>query len=320
MSSSSSSSHKLHIDKIAEILKKKDFRLERIFSEGNLVKYIIFRHVSKGFQFVLYICSKYEVEFVQKYDSINTAIIYEDDEDENTHNDYELLFGSYLDNTYSSLSLNTSVTQLNFKRFMRSVSFNKNYGLFILTQYSLSHVTYNRIRKFKPSASHQKWISTLPVISIEELVNWTTLTVQTLENMVEKLWGLLNDINVKHASTLISLKDSLNTLEQSKTKYDLKNIELKSEYKKLLSLIIDINSKMDKNKVELNSTTNELRKQALEDKLTEFEKQRRLLFKQKSELESEINTYHIFMDEIVYRSHLCLSQLNDLISNISTFM
>lgn len=314
------SSYTLQLEKIIEILKKKDFRIEKLYSEGDLVKYLLFRHFTKGFQFILYICSKYTLKLIPKYEGINVSIIYEEDIDEHSHSDYELLFGSYLDNTYSSLSLNASVTQLDFKRFMKSVSFNSNFGLFILTEYSLNHISHNRIRKYRPSSSHQRYICTLPLISIEELVNWTTLTVQTLETMVEKLWNLLTDINVKHASTMLTLKDSLNTLETSKTKYDVKNIELKSEHKRLLNTIYELNQKIEKMKSEYTTSSNVLRKQTIEEKLDVLEKQRRQLFTRKSELECEINTYYIFMDEIIYRSHLCLKQLNDLIQNTSGFL
>jgi len=318
-SSSSSSSHTLSIDRIIEILKKKEFRFEKLFSEDRDIKYIIFRHVSKGFQFALYISSKYTVELIHKYEGVNISLIHEEDLDENSTNEYELLLGNYLDNTYNSLSLNASVAQLNFKRFMRSVSFNKNYGLLFLTQYSFNHITYNRVRKYKPASSFSKHINVIPVLSIEELINWTTLTHQTLETMIEKLWTLLTDINVRHASTIISLKDSLNTLETSKIKYDVKNIELKTEYKKIQNQISDISSNIAKLKAERNSVNadNVLKKQAIEEKISEFEKQRRILFSKKTDLEIEINTYHIFMDEIIYRSNVCLTQLNNLIQSIS---
>lgn len=321
-SSSSSKTHSLHIDKICETLIKKEFKLEKIYSENTSIKYLIFRHIVKGFQFVLYVSSKYEVLLNEKLDSINTMIIHESDEDEHTNynNNYELMFGSYLDNTYNSLSLNTQITPLDFRRYMKSVSFNKNYGLFILTQFCLTHITYNRIRKYKPSISTLKHISNLPVISIEEIINWTSITSQTLENMIEKLWSLLQDINTKHASTISSLKDSLNTLESNKNKYDLKSIDLKTEYKKLINNINEVNNEIKKYNTEKNTNPNVHRQQTIQEQLMKNEMQLKKLFVRRTELENEINTYQLFMDEIIYRSHVCLSQLNDLITNISTFL
>lgn len=318
----SDSKRSLSVEMIEEMFRlKHNSTLERIFSEGVSVKYIQFRHNTIGYPFCLYIGSKYDVPLQQQYDELNTHIVYEDDEeDKHKNDDYELLFGSYIDNTYNSLRLDTKITQLDFKRFMKSVSFNKNFGLLVLTQYSLLHIRSDIIYKYKPTLTTFKFISTVPVISIEELVNWTSMTSLTLENMVNKLWSNLTDLNVKHASTMILLKDSLQTLEANKTRYDTKNISLKVELRKLLASIDAVNREISQNKQLLQVTTDELRCQAISEKNTRLELKLKNLFFQRSELENEINTYHILMDEIVYRSHGCLMQLNELISTISKYV
>lgn len=311
----------LQLEKILETLEG-NFQscLERLFTEGNEVKYILLRHTEKGFLFAIYISSKYEVRFSERFMDCNVGITFiEDEDDTKKHSEYELLFGSYMDNSYSSLSLDTPVTQLNFNRFMKSVSFNPNFGLFIVSQYNLSHIRSSGIYKYTPATRYSKHICTVPVISVEEIASWSPAKMQVVENMVEKLWTLLTEISVRHASTMATLKESLNALEKNKAKYDAKRTVLRTDYRKCVSEIEEIGLAMSQVKLE-RDTEDPLKLQALNQKMANLETKRKRLFLRRTELENELNTHHILLDEIVYRSHICLTQLNDLTQNISKFL
>lgn len=310
-------SHRTNIASIAEVYRKHNFTLEKLFSEGTKVKFVQFRHSIKGYLFMLYINSKYDMSLTDKYNHINTPIIYDKDisaEDTN----YEMSFGTELDEKYGSLCLDTSTLELNFTRFMSSVKFHKNVGLFIMTEFTINHITSDNLRKYKPASSNNRNIVIIPVISIEEIVNWTNRTELMLENMVPNLFMKLGEINRRHSTTVLSLREALNDFEKVKAKYDLKIIALQNDHKKYTNQLNDTTSKIQRLEREYQINTSEVAQQQNTEHLLEtLHTNKRKLFIKISDLNEQIGTYYIFMDEIVSKSHKCMEQLAKLIENMS---
>lgn len=307
----------LNLERINEHLNSRQFGIERTFN--GLQKYILIRHLNKGYQAIISVSSKYTIQLDDstiQLDQMDNRKVSFSDYGEMT--DTDTMYNKTLDLS----DTNTEMVE-HLQRYKQCLKGNPTYGLFFWEQGFISVVWSDHVYNYRCSLNPDSLVQILPVISVDNLLSWSSRIEENLETMVDKFHQLLSDVDAKYSEQMVGVVDSINKIQKLKQDCDKKITAYETELIRTKELIREYNDEITSITSEIGDnsglTTGEVfRKSKFQERLDEMVKKRTQLFRARQDLQARLSTQYYIVDNVLFMSRESMNNLEKALKHADT--
>jgi hypothetical protein len=309
-------SRAIHLDKVKEILRSKNFHVEFSFTSSK-ESFVVIRHTQLGFRSVICVQSRYTLVSTDKTFQLEPA---GEIKEQNLYSPLDIEGGS---NDMYAETIKMSTVDMDIasklERYKKCLSSSQAFGLFFWGHGFVASVWYDHFGMYRTNENSLSFMDIYPMIGIDSLLSWSSKLTQNLETMVQKFYGILKSVSDQNQSSVEEIMKKLRKYKELKNEMQNKLTGLSSELKNVTDLLKETDDEINKNELEFQTNTgiasgDVFRKNRAKDTLEKLYTARIKLYGMRDVTSSKISSIYYSMDSVTYHIKTSITELEKVLT------